>query len=91
MAHMQVTLVDERDAQLEMRADGFRVFVVHPGRRVTAYNVDAASVQEAFTWATEAASGAGFSLAARFDQSGGGVALMYLTPPPEIIMEQLGD
>lgn len=72
-----------------MRADGFRVLLVQRGRRVTAYNVDGASVQEVFTWATEAAVGGAFSLAARFDQSGGGVTLMYLTPPPEIIMEQL--
>lgn len=86
---MQITLVDERDAQIEMQADGFRILVIESGRRVTAYNVDGASIDEAFAWAAETANGGGFSLAARFDQSGGGVALMYLTPPPEIVMEQL--
>ncbi|MCM6762346.1 hypothetical protein NB037_07935 [Rathayibacter sp. ZW T2_19] len=87
---MKVYSVDERDSVEEMAASGFRVMLVKAGRRVSAFNVDAASVSEAFAWAEENCAEGAFSLAARFELSGGGVSLMWLTPPPEELMAELG-
>ncbi len=82
--------MDERDAQVEMQADGYRVAVVHPGRRVSTFNVDGCSAEEARAWAVEHSREGGYSLAARFDHSSGdGVTLMWLTPPPEDVMDEL--
>lgn len=83
--------MDERDAQVEMQIDGYRVAVIRSGRRVSTFNVDDCSVEQARAWAMEHSGDGGYSLAARFDHSsGGGVTLMWLTPPPEDIMDEVG-
>lgn len=87
---MKVYSVDERDSVEEMVASGYRVMLVRPGRRVSAFNVDAASVSEAFAWAAENCADGAFAIAARFELFGGGVSLMWLTPPPEEVMAELG-
>ncbi|WP_307843944.1 hypothetical protein [Sanguibacter suaedae] len=83
--------MDERTCEHEMNADGYRVAVVYPGRRVATFDVDECSTQEARAWAEARGDEAGgFSLAARFDHvPKGGVTLMWLTPPPEDVMEAL--
>jgi len=74
----------------EMAASGYRVMLVRSGRRVSAFNIDAASVREALAWAEENSANGAFSLAARFELFGGGVSLMWLTPAPEELMAELG-
>ncbi|PPG79287.1 hypothetical protein C5D04_10135 [Rathayibacter sp. AY1D2] len=87
---MNVYSVDERDSSTEMTASGYRIMIVNPGRRISAFNLDGGSASEALEWAKKNASDGGFSVAARFDEDGGGVTLIWLTPPPEVVMERIG-
>ena len=90
---------DERDAREEMTADGYRVMIVGPGRRVSAYDLDQATASEAFTWArensqpvpsTESSDGVrSYAVAARWNMPGGGVSLVWLTPSADDVMERL--
>lgn len=96
---MKVNPVDERDAREEVTADGYRVMIVGPGRRVSAYDIDQATVSEAFAWAranshpVPPAHGhdgvRGYAMAARWDMPAGGVSLMWLTPSADDDMERL--
>ena len=78
---MDAYLVDERDATEEVRASGFRVMILEPGR-VSAFNLDAATAAEAHSWAEEHRGSRGYALAARLDGPQG-VRLVWLTAPPE--------
>ena len=43
--------VDERDAVQEQRLLDWRIMLLRPGRRVSAFNVDAATYEDAAAWA----------------------------------------
>ncbi|GAA4784428.1 hypothetical protein [Microbacterium gilvum] len=88
---MNVYSVDERDAREEVTAHGYRVMILHSGRRVSAYNLDGADAREVFAWAEENSRDGAFSVASRFELDGGGVSLVWLTPPPEVVLESLED
>lgn len=85
---MDATSVDERDVEFESQPDGYRVLLIRPGRVVSAFNLDDCTAGEALAWAVEHQGDGDFALAARYrDRPGGGVGLMWLTPPPEELMD----
>lgn len=88
VTEMDITQVDEWDAQVEMTAKGFRMLLIKPGRRVTAYDIDGNASRKHSrgprgTWVGRLLD----SCAIRPIR--GGVTLMYLAPPPEATMDQL--
>lgn len=85
---MDANSVDERDVEFESQPDGYRVLLVRPGRVVSAFNLDDCTAGEALAWAVERQGDGAFALAARYrDRPDGGVGLMWLTPPPEELMD----
>lgn len=82
--------MDERDVEMEMAADGYRVMIIYPGRRTAAYNLDNCTATDAHAWAIEHSGDGEYALASRVDKTPwSGVTLTWLTPLPEDIMDSL--
>ena len=79
--------VDERDARTEAFATRFRVVVVDPipSGPWTAFDLDDATAAEAWAWAERHKGDGGYALAVRQEHPDGGVALLWLTDPPDVL------
>ena len=84
---MEAVVADERDAQWEDRAIGYRVVTVREhGTHWSVHDLESASLSEVESWAQTSSGGSPFSIAARVSTDGG-VGLIWLTPPPESFAE----